>query len=189
MFTVNAYAATSATEPLTRTTIERREVGPHDVLIEIKYVGICHSDIHHVRGDWGPVRYPVAPGHEIAGVVTQVGSGVAKHAVGDRVGVGCMVNSCRTCDSCLNGTASTAPRSPTAPWAGTALPPRAGTAPTSSSTRTSSSATREMLDFCGEHGIGAEIEVVPVEKTNEAYERVLSSDVRYRFVIDMATLA
>lgn len=103
MFTVNAYVATSATEQLSQATVERRDVGPHDVLIEIKYAGICHSDIHHVRGDWGPVHYPVAPGHEIAGVVTQVGSEVTKHAVGDRVGVGCMVNSCRTCDSCLKG--------------------------------------------------------------------------------------
>ncbi|HSO16260.1 MAG TPA: NAD(P)-dependent alcohol dehydrogenase [Arthrobacter sp.] len=103
MLTVNAYAATSATEPLVPTTLERREVGPNDVLIDIKFAGICHSDIHTVRGDWGPQSYPLAPGHEIAGIVTEVGSAVTKHAVGDRVGVGCMVNSCRECVNCLNG--------------------------------------------------------------------------------------
>src|SRR5680860_601133 len=87
MLTVNAYAALSPTEPLVPTTVERRDVGPHDVLIEIKFAGICHSDIHTNRGDWGPVTYPMVTGHEIAGIVTQVGAEVTKHDVGDRVGV------------------------------------------------------------------------------------------------------
>ncbi|MER6785104.1 NAD(P)-dependent alcohol dehydrogenase [Streptomyces sp. NPDC000658] len=347
MFTVNAYAATSATEPLVRTTVERRDVGPHDVLIEIKYAGVCHSDIHHVRGDWGPVHYPVAPGHEITGVVTQVGSEVGKHAVGDRVGVGCMVGSCRTCDSCRNGEeqyclngatltygsldrdgtwtqggytthivvdehfvvrvpqgvaldqaapllcAGITTYSPLHRWGagpgkkvaivglgglghmgvkfahamgaevtvlsqslkkiddglrlgadhyhatsdtatfeelagtfdlivntvsarldvdaylsllgvgGTMVNVGAPAEPLSLNVfsllaRGRSYAgssiggireTQEMLDFCGEHGIGAEIETIGVEQINEAYERVLASDVRYRFVIDIATLA
>ncbi|MFG6402668.1 NAD(P)-dependent alcohol dehydrogenase [Microbacterium sp. P04] len=103
MLTVNAYAAPSATEPLEATTIERRDLGPRDVLIEIKYAGICHSDIHTVRGDWGPVAYPLVVGHEIVGVVSEVGSEVTLHQVGDRVGVGCMVNSCRECENCLAG--------------------------------------------------------------------------------------
>ncbi|MDY7086050.1 MAG: NAD(P)-dependent alcohol dehydrogenase [Actinomycetota bacterium] len=103
MFSVNAIAATSATEPLVRTTIERREVGPRDVLIEIRYAGICHSDIHTVRGEWGEVAYPLTVGHEIVGEVTEVGPEVTEHAVGDRVGVGCMVNSCRECDNCRAG--------------------------------------------------------------------------------------
>ncbi|GAA2147848.1 NAD(P)-dependent alcohol dehydrogenase [Glycomyces algeriensis] len=103
MPTVTAWAAPSATEPLVKTTIERRELGPHDVLIEIKYAGVCHSDIHTVRGDWGPKQYPLAPGHEIVGFVTEVGAEVVKHAVGDRVGVGCMVRSCRECEQCLKG--------------------------------------------------------------------------------------
>jgi len=103
MHDVHAYAAFSATDPLGPLTISRREVGPHDILIDIKYCGICHSDIHHVRGDWGKVAYPVAPGHEIAGVVTAVGAEVTRHAVGDRVGVGCMVDSCRACPSCHQG--------------------------------------------------------------------------------------
>ncbi|MDO9395626.1 MAG: NAD(P)-dependent alcohol dehydrogenase [Herbiconiux sp.] len=103
MKTVTAYAAPSATEPLVRTTIERRDVGPRDVLIEIAYAGICHSDIHTVRGDWGPIAYPQVVGHEIVGVVTEVGAEVDRHAVGDRVGVGCMVNSCRACVNCLAG--------------------------------------------------------------------------------------
>lgn len=103
MPTAIAYAAPSATGDLATTTIERRDVGPHDVLIEIKYAGICHSDIHTVRGDWGPQQYPLVPGHEIAGIVTKVGAEVTKHAVGDRVGVGCMVNSCRECANCVKG--------------------------------------------------------------------------------------
>jgi alcohol dehydrogenase (NADP+) len=73
------------------------------VLIEIRYAGICHSDIHTVRGEWGPVPYPLTVGHEIVGVVTEVGAEAGKYAVGDRVGVGCMVNSCRECDNCRAG--------------------------------------------------------------------------------------
>jgi alcohol dehydrogenase (NADP+) len=100
---VSAYAANSATEPLTKTTINRRDVGPHDVAFDIKFAGICHSDIHTVKGEWGEPNYPVVPGHEIAGVVTAVGSEVTKYKVGDRVGVGCFVDSCRECDSCKAG--------------------------------------------------------------------------------------
>lgn len=103
LLTARAYAATSATDPLVPTTVERRDVGPHDVMIEIRYAGICHSDIHTVRGEWGRTRYPLTVGHEIVGVVAEIGSEVTKHAVGDRVGVGCMVNSCRTCANCLAG--------------------------------------------------------------------------------------
>ena len=103
MPTATAYAAPSATGDLALTTIERREVGPHDVHIDIKFAGICHSDIHTVRGEWGPQQYPLAPGHEIAGIVTEVGSEVTKHKVGDRVGVGCMVNSCKECANCEAG--------------------------------------------------------------------------------------
>jgi alcohol dehydrogenase (NADP+) len=101
--TVSAYAATSATEPLTKTTIERRDPGPHDVAFDIHFAGICHSDIHTVKGEWGQANYPLAPGHEIAGIVTAVGSEVTAFNVGDRVGVGCFVDSCRECSSCLAG--------------------------------------------------------------------------------------
>lgn len=100
---VAAYAAPAAKAPLERTTVPRRPVGEHDVLIEIKYAGICHSDIHQVRDGWGEGIYPMVPGHEIAGVVTEVGPGVAKFAVGDHVGVGCFVDSCRACEYCLRG--------------------------------------------------------------------------------------
>jgi uncharacterized zinc-type alcohol dehydrogenase-like protein len=344
--TVHAYASPSATEDLIPTTIERRDVGPDDVLIEIKYAGICHSDIHTVRGDWGPQQYPLAPGHEIAGVVTEVGSNVNGHAVGDRVGVGCMVNSCRECKNCLageeqycvNGNVGTygavdrdgtitqggysthvvvtqdfvvripdgieldvaAPLlcagittySPLRHWdAGPGkkvavvglgglghmavklahamgaevtvlsqslkkqedglrlgadhyyatsdentfadlvgsfdliintvsasinisdylglltldgalvnvgapadpLPVQAfaligGRRSFAGSMIGGIRETQEMLDFCTEHNIGAEVEVIPAEKINDAYERVLASDVRYRFVIDTATL-
>ena len=100
---VSAYAATSATEPLTKTTITRRDVGPRDVAFDIHFAGICHSDIHTVRAEWGDVTYPIVPGHEIAGIVTEVGSEVTQYTVGDRVGVGCFVDSCRECEFCLAG--------------------------------------------------------------------------------------
>ena len=103
MTTARAYAATSATDPLVPTTIERRDVGAHDVLIDIAYAGVCHSDIHTVRGEWGPIAYPQVVGHEIVGTVAEVGSEVTKHKVGDRVGVGCLVNSCRECENCQAG--------------------------------------------------------------------------------------
>ncbi|GAB3550785.1 NAD(P)-dependent alcohol dehydrogenase [Arthrobacter tumbae] len=344
---VSAYAAPSATEDLVPTTIERRDVGPDDILIDIKFAGICHSDIHTVRGDWGPQQFPLAPGHEIAGIVTEVGANVTKHAVGDRVGVGCMVNSCRECKNCLageeqyclNGNVGTygavdrdgtitqggysthvvvtedfvvripegieldaaAPLlcagittfSPLRHWGagpgkkvavvglgglghmavklahamgaevtvlsqslkkqedGLRLGADAYYATSDENTFTELARsfdliintvsasldisaylgllsldgalvnvgapaepltvqafaliggrrsfagsmiggireTQEMLDFCAEHKLGAEIEVIPADKINEAYERVLASDVRYRFVIDTSTLS
>lgn len=100
---VNAYAAPREAAPLEKTVIQRRELGPLDVLIDIAFAGICHSDIHTVRGDWGPQQYPLAPGHEITGTVAAVGEAVARYAVGDRVGVGCLVNSCGECRNCLRG--------------------------------------------------------------------------------------
>ncbi|WP_326762489.1 NAD(P)-dependent alcohol dehydrogenase [Streptomyces phaeochromogenes] len=347
MLTVNAYVATAATEPLAPTTVERREVGPHDVLIEIKYCGICHSDISHARSEWGEQVYPIVPGHEIAGIVTDVGSEVGRFAVGDRVGVGCLVESCRECESCLKGEEQYCLKGNTLTYGGidkdgtitqggysthvvvtedfvvripegidldeaapllcagiTTYSPlrRWGAGPgkqvaviglgglghlavklahamgaevtvLSQSLKkmddglrlgadhyhaTSDPATfeqlagtfdlivntvsakldldaylgllavngalvnvgapaeplslnvfslimrgrayagsliggiretQEMLDFCAEHGIGSEIEVIPADRINEVYDRVLASDVRYRFVIDTSTLA
>jgi uncharacterized zinc-type alcohol dehydrogenase-like protein len=101
--TINAYAAPSASEPLAPTTIETRDVGPSDVRIAIAFAGICHSDIHTARDEWGGTSYPVVPGHEIAGTVAEIGSEVTKYQVGDRVGVGCFVDSCRECEPCLLG--------------------------------------------------------------------------------------
>ncbi|MFZ1381665.1 MAG: NAD(P)-dependent alcohol dehydrogenase [Scrofimicrobium sp.] len=103
MTTVKAYGAVNATDPLVPMTVERREVGPHDVLIDIDYAGICHSDIHTIRAEWGPITYPQVVGHEIVGHVVAVGSDVTKHKVGDLVGVGCQSNSCRTCAQCQQG--------------------------------------------------------------------------------------
>jgi len=104
MITAKARAIFSPTGNYEPTTIERRDVGNKDVLIEIKFAGICHSDIHTVRQEWSDnVQYPITPGHEIAGIVTEVGSEVSKYKVGDRVGVGCMVDSCGECEYCLRG--------------------------------------------------------------------------------------
>jgi uncharacterized zinc-type alcohol dehydrogenase-like protein len=345
--TVKAYAAPSATEPLAPTTIERRDVGPHDVRIDIKYAGICHSDIHTARSEWGPTTYPIVVGHEIAGIVAEVGAEVTKYAVGDRVGVGCMVDSCGECKYCTAGEeqfcakgnvgtyasvgkdgrptqggysqsivvterfvvripdsleldvaapllcAGITTYSPLRHWQagpgkkvavvglgglghvavklahamgadvtvlsqslkkqedglrlgadhyyatsdpdtfteladsfdliintvsasldldaylsllavdGTMVNVGAPEKPLSLQVfslimkRRSYAGspiggireTQEMLDFCAEHGIGAEIETIPADKINEAYERVVNSDVRYRFVIDAATFA
>src|SRR3954466_8237644 len=343
---VNAYAAPAAGQPLAATTIERRDIGPDDVLIAIEYAGICHSDIHTVNGDWGPQPFPVVSGHEIVGVVAEVGSDVTKHRVGDRVGVGCMVNSCGECTNCRNGDEQYCLQGMVATYAGTDRDGRttqggysthvvvdadyvlsvpagidaAAAAPLLCAGITTYSPlrrwgagpgrkvavvglgglghmavklahamgaevtvlsqslkkqedglrlgadayyatgdpdtfaalagsfdliintvsasvdvdaylsllaldgalvnvgapaeplslnvfsligarrtyagsmiggipeTQEMLDFCAEHRIGAEVEVIGAEQINEAYERVLASDVRYRFVIDAATL-
>ncbi len=343
---VNAYAAPAAGQPLAPTTLERRDVGANDVLIAIEFAGVCHSDIHTVNGDWGPQPFPITPGHEIVGLVTEVGSDVTRHQVGDRVGVGCMVNSCGECVNCRNGDeqyclegmvptyagtdrdgsttqggysthvvvdadyvltvpegidpASAAPLlcagittySPLRHWGagpgtkvavvglgglghmavkiahamgaevtvlsqslkkqedglrlgadhyfatsdpdtfehlarsfdlivntvsakidvdahlgllavnGTLVNVGAPSEPLSlnvfsllggrrsyaGSMIGGIAETQEMLDFCAEHGIGSEVEVIPVDQVNEAYERVLASDVRYRFVIDASTL-
>lgn len=103
MVVVNARGVTSAGELFTPLVIERRELGPHDVLIDIVYSGICHSDVHRVNGQSGGVTYPMVPGHEIAGRVSAVGSAVTRYRVGDLAGVGCMVDSCRECDRCQSG--------------------------------------------------------------------------------------
>lgn len=348
MKSVKARAVFGLDEPFKATTIERRDIGPKDVLIEIKYAGICHSDIHTARGEWGETTYPLVPGHEIAGTVSEVGADVSKLKIGDRVGVGCMVNSCRKCENCRKGEeqyclegntptyaginkygtgertqggysshivvdedfvlripegieldaaapllcAGITTYSPLRHWGagpgkkvavvglgglghmavklahamgaevtvlsrslskkddglqlgadhyyatedretfkqlakhfdliintvsakvdldqlmsllkldgtlvnvGAPGEPMAISAFTLIMNRRSFAGsliggireTQEMLDFCAEHGLGAEIEVISADQIDEAYERVLNSDVRYRFVIDSATL-
>jgi uncharacterized zinc-type alcohol dehydrogenase-like protein len=100
---VIAYATSAPKAPLEPFVFSQREVGPHDILIDIKFAGICHSDIHQAREDWGSAIFPMVPGHEIAGVVSAVGSAVTKFKVGDHAGVGCFVDTCRVCANCLAG--------------------------------------------------------------------------------------
>ncbi len=103
MTTVKAYGAFDSKKPLEPLTIERRDLKEHDVHVEILYCGVCHSDIHTVRNEWsGNTKYPVVPGHEIIGLVKAVGNGVTKFTVGQTVGVGVMVDSCRKCKSCID---------------------------------------------------------------------------------------
>ena len=103
MVASKGYAARDTSGKLSPWSFERRPVGDDDILIEIKFCGICHSDIHQLRGDWGPQKYPQVPGHEIAGVVVATGKNVTRFKVGDHAGVGCMVDSCGTCESCRHG--------------------------------------------------------------------------------------
>ena len=103
MSSIPAYAAVTAKSPLAPHTIERREPRANDVVIDIAYCGVCHSDIHQARDEWGGGIFPMVPGHEIVGHVAAVGSGVTKFKVGDAVGVGCFVDSCRTCGQCHAG--------------------------------------------------------------------------------------
>ncbi len=101
--TVDALVTSGPGKPFERSTVVRRDPRPHDVVIDIHYAGICHSDIHQGREEWGEANFPMVPGHEIAGVVREVGSEVSSYAVGDRVGVGCFVDSCRECENCQAG--------------------------------------------------------------------------------------
>lgn len=346
MTKVNAYATTAAPSPLGPLTIERRAPGPHDVQIEILYCGVCHSDIHQARNEWGNSIYPMVPGHEIVGRITAVGDHVKKFKVGELAGVGCLVDSCQTCSQCAageeqfceNGSTGTynskdkngeltyggystqvvvdekftlhiseklkldavAPLlcagittySPLRHWKvgpgqkvaiiglgglghmGVKLAAAMGAEVTVLSTSDNKEAdakrlgathfvnskneekmkalrstfdfilntvsapnsydmylqllktdgamvlvgapptpsaitgfslimqrrtlagsliggireTQEMLDFCAEHNIVSDVEVIPMDKINEAYERMLKNDVKYRFVIDMASL-
>lgn len=103
MSTTKAYAAFDAATPLKDFSLDRRTPGPQDVQIEILYCGVCHSDIHQVRNEWGGTMYPIVPGHEIVGRVTAVGNQVTKFKVGDLAGVGCLVDSCRECAKCKKG--------------------------------------------------------------------------------------
>lgn len=100
MESIRAFGVKSATAELEQLSIQRRAVLEHDIKIDIHYCGVCHSDIHTVRNDWGGSKYPVVPGHEIIGEVVEVGNKVSKFSVGDLVGVGCMLNSCQECPSC-----------------------------------------------------------------------------------------
>jgi len=100
---VRGLAALTANAPLTPYTFTRRDLGPRDVAVEIKYAGICHSDIHQVKEEWGGAIFPMVPGHEISGVVSAIGAGVSKFKVGDLIGVGVFIDSCRNCASCKQG--------------------------------------------------------------------------------------
>lgn len=346
MFSCTGYAAEAASAQLAPFSFHRRDTGPTDVRIEILFCGVCHSDLHTARNEWHFTVYPAVPGHEIVGRVVEVGSSVTKYKVGDKVGVGCMVDSCRSCASCVEGLeqycevgntgtynspdaefghtlggysshivveqdfvlripdnldlAAAAPLlcagittySPLRHWGagpgkkvgiaglgglghmGVKLAHAMGAHVTMITTSQSKIAdakalgadevilststddmsanannldliidcisadhsmdaygrllkrdgtivlvgapenplsiaaftllakrrsfagsgiggiaeTQEMLDFCAEHNVLSEIEIIPIQKINEAYERMLKSDVKYRFVIDMTSL-
>ena len=103
MIPAKAYAAQTPQSDLAPWNFERRDVGPHDVQIEIMYCGVCHSDLHQIKNDWFPGIFPMVPGHEIVGRVVSVGDHVKKFKSGDLAGVGCMVDSCQVCENCKDG--------------------------------------------------------------------------------------
>ncbi len=103
MLNVKCYAAFDPRSPLKPYEITRNEPGPNDLLIKVLFCGICHSDIHSARNEWGFTKYPIVPGHEIVGLVERLGESVTKFKLNDRVGVGCMVNSCKVCAYCIDG--------------------------------------------------------------------------------------
>ncbi|HEX8339111.1 MAG TPA: NAD(P)-dependent alcohol dehydrogenase, partial [Pyrinomonadaceae bacterium] len=103
MIKTNGYAAPTAGATLEPFSFDRRDLGPRDILIDIEYCGVCHSDIHQVRDEWGGSIYPMVPGHEIVGRVARAGAEVSKFREGDPAGVGCFVDSCRTCRNCGDG--------------------------------------------------------------------------------------
>ena len=168
MLVTKAYAAQYAGSLLTPYSVERRDPGRHDVVIDISHCGVCHTDIHFVHNDFGMSLYPMVPGHEIVGKVTAVGNDVKKFRPGDTVGVGCLVDSCRECEWCANGLEQHCQNG----WVLIGGLPE----------------TQEMLDYCAAHTITADVEVIPVQQINAAYERILKNDVKYRFVIDTASL-
>ena len=108
MSTTKAYGANSASTPIVPLTIERRDPKPHDVQLEILYCGVCHSDLHTARNEWGQTVYPCVRRIEIVGRVTAVGSHVKKFKAGDLAGIGCLVDSCRECDNCKQALSNTA---------------------------------------------------------------------------------
>jgi alcohol dehydrogenase (NADP+) len=103
MVNTKGYAAQSPTEDLAPWNFERRDVGAHDVQFDISFCGVCHSDLHQIRNEWFKGIFPMVPGHEIVGTVVKVGSAVKKFKVGELAAVGCLVDSCRTCDNCQHG--------------------------------------------------------------------------------------
>src|SRR5665213_1274290 len=108
-----SYAAQAPDKPLEYYEFDRREPTKHDVEFKVQFCGVCHSDLHTARGDWGDIEYPSVTGHEIVGVVTRIGSAVTKYKVGDRVGVGCLVNSCGKCEPCREGLEQYCDKDPT----------------------------------------------------------------------------
>lgn len=252
MIQTNGYAAHLAKAPLRQFSFERRDPRNHDVVIDIQYCGICHTDVHQVNDEWGGSTFPMVPGHEIVGIVTKVGANVSRYKLDDRVGVGCLVDSCCKCSPCMKGLEQVTTRkqdeakrmgadkfyvtsilSPTGQdnfeelegyfdlilntlsveidWNrylnllaldGTMIVvghPEKET-PLSASTLINArrslagsgiggiKETQRMLDFCSKYNISSDIELIPIHGVNEAYPRVVNSDVRYRFVVDTKSL-
>lgn len=185
------YAASDTAAFMRPWSFERRAVGDNDVLIDIKYCGICHSDIHQMKGHWGPQQYPQVPGHEIAGIVTAVGKNVTKFKVGDQAGVGCMVDSCLQCESCKKGEEHHCEKG----FQGTYGELTVNNfnmifnrVNFNGSLIGGIPETQEIVDYCAKHKIYPQIQVIPATQINDAWEKVVNKEARYRYVIDTSTL-
>lgn len=190
---VLGYSAPSATGALEPFVFERRAERPDDVVIDILYCGVCHTDLHLARNHFGFTSYPIVPGHEIIGKVRQVGEKVGRFKAGDMVGVGCLVDSCQHCKPCLKGWEQDCAEGATFTYAsrdrhdGTVT--HGGYSDSIVVCDKFVLALPDGLDPAGAaHGIVSDVEIIPIQQINEAYERMLKSDVKYRFVIDMASL-
>jgi D-arabinose 1-dehydrogenase-like Zn-dependent alcohol dehydrogenase len=223
---INAYGAHAGDKPLKAMQITRRAPGAQDVKIDIAYCGVCHSNTHQVRSEWAGTLFPCVPGHEIVGRVSAVGAQVTGFRIGDLVGAGCIVDSCKHCEDCdaglenycdhmvgtYNGPTPDAPGHTLGGYSeqivvherceltlvGAPATPHPSPQVFSLITKRRALAgsmiggileTQEMLDFRAERGIVADIELIRADEINLAYERMQKGDVKYRFVIDCASLA
>ncbi|ONM54865.1 putative cinnamyl alcohol dehydrogenase 6 [Zea mays] len=218
----HGWAARDVSGHLSPYHFSRRVQRDDDVTIKVLFCGLCHTDLHVIKNEFGNAKYPVVPGHEIVGVVTDVGSGVTSFKPGDTVGVGYFVDSCRSCDSCskgrdpeqmraaagtLDGVIDTVSADhpvvplldllkpmgqmvvvglPTKPLQVPAFSLVAGGKRVAGSAGGGVGECQAMLDFAGEHGITADVEVVGMDYVNTAIQRLERNDVRYRFVVDVA---
>ncbi|KAJ6409545.1 hypothetical protein OIU84_009111 [Salix udensis] len=203
------WAATDSTGHLAPYTYSLRDTGPEDVFIKVISCGICHTDIHQIKNDLGMSHYPMVPGHEVVGEVVEVGSDVTKFKVGEVVGVGVIVGSCRNCHPCKSEIEQYCNKRI---WSYNDVytdgkPTQGGFAESmvvdqkfvfitpmvmlgrksiTGSFIGSIKETEEMLEFCKENGLASTIEVIKMDYINTAFERLEKNDVRYRFVVDVA---
>ena len=180
------YAATGPHSKLKPYEFERTIPKANEVEIEILNCGICHSDVHQARNEWHNTVFPCMPGHEIVGKVVASGAAVKKFAVGDRVGVGCLIDSCHECSACREGPEQLCERGCLVPTDISKMIMERKTLATSLIGGIRE--TQEVLDFCAKHSIKPNIKVVPIDFVNSAFDDLAEGRVDFRYVIDMSSM-